>query len=131
MALKVGGRGDVSETHILWRIPTGAPYVSSLAFHEGLVYMANGNGIVTATDGATGKKVWQERLRGIFTASPVVADNKIYFLSETGEMVVLRPGREPHILARNPLEERTVASPAISKGQIFIRSDKHLFCIGR
>ena len=130
MALKVGGDGDVSKTHIIWRIPTGAPYVSSLIFHDGLVYMANGNGIVTCTDGATGKKVWQERIGGIYTASPIVADGKIYLLNESGETVVLRPGREPHILARNPLEVRTVASPAVSNKQIFIRSDTHLFCIG-
>jgi outer membrane protein assembly factor BamB len=130
MALRIGGRGDVSKTHIMWRVGTGAPYVSSLVFHDGLVYMANGNGIVTCIDGATGKRVWQERVGGIYTASPVVADGKIYLLNESGETVVLRAGREPHILERNPLGERAVASPAISNGQIFIRTDAHLFCVG-
>jgi outer membrane protein assembly factor BamB len=130
MALRIGGRGDVSKTHILWRVATGAPYVSSLVFHDGLVYMANGNGIVTCIDGETGERVWQERVGGIYTASPVVADGKIHLLNESGETVVLRAGREPHILERNPIGERAVASPAISKGQIFIRTDAHLFCIG-
>jgi outer membrane protein assembly factor BamB len=131
MALRVGGRGDVSKTHIMWRVATGAPYVSSLVFHDGLVYMANGNGIVTCIDGETGDRVWQERVGGIYTASPVVADGKIYLLNESGETVVLRAGREPHILERNPISERVVASPAISKGQIFIRTDAHLFCVGK
>jgi outer membrane protein assembly factor BamB len=130
MALRVGGRGDVSDTHILWRVATGAPYVSSLLYYDGLVYMANGNGIVTCTDPATGKRVWQERVGGIYTASPVAVDGKIYLLGEGGETVVLRAGRELEILERNPIGERVVASPAISQGRFFIRTDAHLVCIG-
>jgi outer membrane protein assembly factor BamB len=130
MALRVGGRGDVSKTHIMWRIATGAPYVSSLLYYEGLVYMANGNGIMTCIDPATGKRVWQERVGGIYTASPVAADGKIYFLNESGETVVLRAGRELGILERNPLGERVVASPAISKGRLYIRTDENLICVG-
>jgi outer membrane protein assembly factor BamB len=68
---------------------------------------------------------------GIFSASPVAADGKIYFLSETGETIVLRSGREPRIIARNDLGERLIASPAISNGQIFIRSDDTVFCVGK
>jgi outer membrane protein assembly factor BamB len=130
MALRIGGRGDVSDTHILWRVATGAPYVSSLLFYDGLVYMANGNGIVTCIDPETGKRVWQERVGGIYTASPVAADGKIYLLGESGETVVLRAGRELSILERNPIGERVVASPAISRGRFFIRTDAHLICIG-
>ncbi len=130
MAIRLGGRGDVSDTHVEWRVPTGAPYISSILYYDGLIYMANGNGIASGIDPKTGARVWQERIGGIFTASPVAGDGKVYLLSETGETVVLRAGRTPQILSRNDLGERSLASPAISNGQLFIRTDQHLVCIG-
>jgi outer membrane protein assembly factor BamB len=130
MAIRTGGRGDVSKTHVLWRIGSGAPYLSSLVYYEGLVYMANGLGIVTAVDARSGKRVWQERMGGIYSASPVAANGRIYLLNEGGETVVIRAGRELEIVARNALDERAVASPAISNGQLFIRTDTDLICIG-
>ena len=130
MAIRLGGRGDVSDTHVEWRVPTGAPYISSILYYDGLIYMANGNGIASGIDAKTGVRVWQERIGGIFTASPVAGDGKVYLLSETGETVVLRAGRTPQILSRNDLGERSLASPAISNGQLFIRTDQHLVCIG-
>jgi outer membrane protein assembly factor BamB len=131
MAIRTGGRGDVSETHVLWRIGSGAPYISSLVYYEGLVYMANGLGIVTAVDAVSGKRVWQERIGGIYSASPVAANGRVYLLNESGETVVIRAGRKFDILARNALDERAVASPAISNGQLFIRTDTHLVCISK
>ena len=131
MAIRLGGKGDVSGTHVQWHVPTGAPYISSLVYYRDLVYMANGAGIVTCIDAKTGEKVWQERIKGIFSASPIAGDGKIYLTSEMGEMIVLRAGREPEVLARNLFDERAVASPAISSGQIFIRTDEHLFCVGK
>jgi outer membrane protein assembly factor BamB len=131
MAIRTGGHGDVTRTHVKWSVATGAPYVSSLLYYEGLVYMANDAGIVIAVDAATGDKVWQERVKGIFTASPVAADGKVYLLSETGEATVLRAGRPPVVLERNVIGERMVASPAISNGQFFIRTDDHLIAIGK
>lgn len=131
MAIRAGGRGDVTKTQVLWSVATGAPYVSSLLYYDGLVYMANDAGIVTAVDAATGDKVWQERVAGIFTASPVAADGKVYLLSETGEAIVMRAGRQPVVLERNVLGYRMVASPAVSNGQFFIRTDDHLLAIGK
>ena len=93
------------------------------------LYMANEGGIVMCIDAKTGERVWQERMNGIFTASPVAADGKIYLLSETGETVVLRAGRRPQAVARNDLGEQLIASPAISGGLLFIRGDQHLFAI--
>jgi outer membrane protein assembly factor BamB len=66
----------------------------------------------------------------VFSASPVAADGRVYFVSETGETVVVRAGRTPQVLARNDLGERAIASPAVSNGQIFIRTDDHVFAIG-
>jgi outer membrane protein assembly factor BamB len=131
MAVRTGGRGDVSASHVVWDVPTGAPYISSLVYDKGLLYMASDVGAVSVIDAETGKRLWQERVDGLFTASPVAADGKVYFVSETGEVVVLRGGREPQVLARNDLGERLLASPAISNGQIFLRSDGSLFAIGK
>ncbi len=131
MAIRLGGRGDISRTHVQWLVPTGAPYISSLLYYRGLIYMANDAGIATCVDAKTGEKVWQERIEGIFSASPVAGDGKIYLTSELGETIVLEAGRQFRLLARNQLGERMVASPAISNGQLFIRTDEHLFCIGQ
>jgi len=130
MAIKLGGTGDITKTHVQWLVPTGAPYISSLVLYRGLIYMANDSGIASCFDAKTGEKVWQSRTEGIFSASPVAGDGKIYLLSETGETIVLKAGREYQVLATNDLGERMVASPAISQGQIFIRTDSNLFCIG-
>jgi outer membrane protein assembly factor BamB len=126
MAIKAGGRGDV-----IWRVPTGAPYVSSLLYYGGIVYMANDVGVLTAVDAATGERVWQERVDGVFSASPVAGGGHVYFVAESGDTVVLKAGRAPQVVARNAIGERAVASPAISGGRIFIRTDGHLFAIGR
>ena len=130
MAIRLGGKGDISGTHVQWLVPTGAPYVSSLVHYQGLIYMANDAGVASCFDAKTGEKVWQARTEGIFSASPVAGDGKVYLLSETGETIVLKAGREFQIVARNDLGERLVASPAISNGQLFMRTDDYLFCIG-
>jgi len=130
MAIKPGGRGDISATHVAWQVGTGAPYVSSLLYYEGVVYMANDVGVLTAIDAATGQRLWQERVDGVFSASPVAGAGHVYFVSENGETVVLKAGRQPQVIARNGIGARAVASPAISNGQIFIRTDDQLFCIG-
>jgi len=130
MAIRPGGRGDISTSHVVWQVSTGAPYISSLVYDGGLLYMANDVGALTAVDAATGAKVWQERVDGIFSASPVAAGGKVYFVSETGETIVVRSGRQPAIIAKNDIGERLIASPAVSNGQIFLRSDGQLFCVG-
>ena len=130
MAVRPGGRGDVSGSHILWRAPGGGSYVASLVYYDGLLYLTNDVGVLTTADAKTGERVWQMRLDGVFFASPVAADGKVYFVSQTGETVVVKAGREPAILSRNDLGERLVASPAISGGRILLRSDARLFAIG-
>lgn len=129
LALRPGGRGDVSESHLKWRMPNGGSYVPSIVHYDGLLYMTNEVGVVTCAAADTGTPVWKERLGGIFFASPVAADGKIYFLSETGEMYVLRAGRKADLLAKNDLGERFLASPAISNRTIFLRGDSSLFAV--
>ncbi len=129
MAIRPGGRGDVS-SRMVWSVATGAPYVSSLLHYDGVIYMANDVGVLTAVDAKTGTRIWQERVDGVFSASPVAGGGHVYFVSESGETVVVKAGRQPEVVARNAIGERAVASPAISSGRIFLRTDRHLFAIG-
>lgn len=131
MAIRPGGKGNVAKSHVLWRTETGAPYVSSLVHYEGVLYMAGDVGVLTAIDAKTGERLWQERTGGLFTASPVAADGKIYLLSEDGQAIVLAAGRAPRVLARNRLNARQLASPAVSGGRLFIRTDDAVFAIGK
>ena len=128
-ALKTTETGEVPKSKLLWHVETGAPYTSSMVYDGGLLYMATEMGIVTCIDAKTGERVWRERLGGIYSASPVAADGKIYLVGETGETLVLRSGRKPDVLARNKLDMRVIASPAISGGRIFVRGDRHLVAI--
>ena len=99
-------------------------------YRKPYLYTVTSAGIVTCLQAATGEVVYQGRLGGKYSASPVYADGRLYFLSEAGETVVIGSGPEFEILARNPLEEACQASMAVSGGRLFIRTDKHLYCIG-
>jgi outer membrane protein assembly factor BamB len=103
--------------------------VPSIVLYEGLLYVTNEIGVVTCAEAKTGAQVWRRRLGGVFFASPVAADGKIYMVSETGTTFVLRAGRQPDVLAENDLGERLLASPAISNGRLYLRSDGTLFAI--
>ncbi|MEO7275073.1 MAG: PQQ-binding-like beta-propeller repeat protein [Vicinamibacterales bacterium] len=131
MAIRPGGTGDVSSSHVLWRSPSGAPYISSLVYYDGLIYMMGDVGVLTVTDAKTGERIFQERIGGVYTASPVAADGKIYLLSEDGDTFVIAAGRAPKVIARNTLNARQLASPAISGGRLFIRSDDAVYAIGK
>ena len=131
LAIRPGGRGDVTASHVAWTSPNGASYVPSIVAYRGLVYLTNEIGIASCLDAATGERVWRHRLEGVFFASPVAGDGKVFFVSETGETMVLRAGRTPEVLARNDLGERFLASPAIAGGRLFLRSDRTLFAVGR
>ena len=131
MAIRPGGRGDVTKSHVLWRVATGAPYVSSLVHVDGVLYMAGDVGVLSAIDAKSGERLWQERAGGVFTASPVAADGKVYLLSEDGQTIVLAAGRNPRVLARNRLDARQLASPAIAGGRLFIRTDDGVIAVGK
>ena len=86
--------------------------------------------MLTAVNAATGERIWQERVEGVFSASPVAGGGHVYFVSENGDTVVVKAGPTPRVVGRNALDDRAVASPAISNGQIFIRTDRYVFAIG-
>ncbi|MDP7010083.1 MAG: serine/threonine protein kinase, partial [Verrucomicrobiota bacterium] len=89
------------------------------------------SGIASCFNGSDGKRLWMERLGGGHSASTVSAEGNVYFVSDRGVTTVLRPGPRFNVIARNDLGEKISASPAISQGQIFLRSDNNLFCIGK
>jgi outer membrane protein assembly factor BamB len=94
------------------------------------LYAVTDGGIATCYKADSGDIVWQERVGGNFSASPVYADGKIYLLNEAGETIVIEAGPNFRIIARNVLREKCQASLAASQGRLFIRAEKHLFCIG-
>lgn len=131
MAIRLGGRGDITGSHVAWRVPTGGPYVSSLVHYQGVIYMSTDNGILSAVDAKSGERLWQERVGGVFSASPIAGDGKVYFVSEGGETVVLKAGRTFELISRNRLDGHFVASPAAADGRIFLRADDRLYAVGR
>ena len=131
MAIRLGGKGDITGSHVAWRVPTGGPYVSSLIHYQGVIYMSGENGILSAVDAATGQRLWQERVGGVFTASPIAGDGKVYFVSESGETIVLKAGRTFEVLSRNKLDGHFVASPAAAGGRLFLRADDRIYAVGQ
>lgn len=131
LAVRPVGSGDISSTGLVWRSPRGAPHVPSPVLSEDLLYQVNDLGIVTCFRARTGDVLFQKRLGGTFSASPLAAEGRIYFTSEDGDTTVVRAGPELEILSVNPLGETTLASAAVLDGQIFIRTARSLWSIGR
>lgn len=130
-AVRTGGRGDVTETHIAWETAEDVPKIPSMLYVKPWLFLLTESSVVKCLKAATGEVLSRERLGGRYSASPVWADGRIYFLSEKGETAVVEAGPEFRVLARNRLEEKCCASMAVSQGNIFIRSESNLFCIGQ
>lgn len=132
LALKPGGTGDVTKSHMLWKQTKGLPYVPSAIVYEDQFVMVKDGGIVTAYDTKTGKEIYMKRAAasGNYYASPVAANGNIYFTSlDQGIVTVLKAGSDkPEVVATNPaLGERTAATPAIADDTLYIRTEKHLY----
>jgi outer membrane protein assembly factor BamB len=132
-AVKAGGSGDVTQSHVLWTKTKGLPYVSSAILYQGQLVMVKDGGLVTAYDAKTGKELYvQERAAstGKYYASPVAANGYIYFTAlDDGAVTVLKAGSDkPVVAAKNPkLGERTAATPAIADDTMYIRTAGHLY----
>jgi outer membrane protein assembly factor BamB len=135
LAIKTGGRGDVGESHLLWRGKKGSN-VSSPVFHDGYLYWASDSlPVVSCTNGATGEVVYEERLPRAdqFYPSPVLADGKLYYLSRGGQVFVVAAKPKFELLATNKFDERATfnACPVIADGRLLIRSDRWLYAVGK
>ena len=134
MAIRLGGEGDLTQSHLLWRYQKSLPEVASPVLYRDVLYLVRNGGIVTSLDPATGKVLKQGRLRDAlegFYASPVASDGKIYMVSDAGKAVVLRAGAEWEVLRTNDLGEDVYATPAIGAGRLYLRTASRLYCFER
>ena len=129
LAVRTDGTGDVTRSHIAWRLRRGAPLTPSPILVGDELYVVTDFGIATCVDAHTGDIHWQQRLGGNHSASPVFVDGRIYFQNEEGITTVIAPGTEFRELARNRLDGVTLASMAVSDGALFVRTDTHLYRI--
>lgn len=116
---------------VVWSNRKEFPYVPCPLVHGGHVYFANDKGFAGCFDAKTGKQVWYERIGSGFTASPVLVDGKIYAGGEDGDVYVFAAQPKFELLARNRLDERIRATPAVADGRLFVRGANHLFCFGK
>jgi outer membrane protein assembly factor BamB len=129
-AVRPGGQGDVTQTHVLWTASDGLPDTCSPVSDGTFVYLLTTSGLLTCVQASDGATVWQEQLDGAFRASPSLAGDRLYLVSETGETLILATGRQFRELARCPLGEPVSASPAFAPGRVYLRARNHLFCLG-
>ncbi len=130
LAIRPRGRGDLTETAIVWKYQRGIPYVPSPLLHRGLLWMVKDGGIVTKLDAATGQLLQQERLPGIggYYASPVTGDGKVYFASESGVVSIVANQREWRVIGSREFKERIYATPVLQSGRIYLRTEAALYC---
>jgi outer membrane protein assembly factor BamB len=134
LAFRVGGSGDRTTTSLRWRYPRSVPQLPTTLVYEGVLYMINDGGILTTFDPATGEVKKQARLRGAvdsYYASPVAADGKVYIVSRSGIVAVLKAGPEQEVLSVGELDDEVYGTPAIAGGRIYVRTRSALYCFGR
>ena len=129
LAIKPDGRGDVTDTHVAWKMTKGAPLSPSPVLVGDELYLVDDRGTASCVDAVSGKVHWQERIGGNFSASPVHAAGQIYFLDENGATTVVKADKTFAKLSKNDLKGRTLASPAPIEGALFLRTDTQLFRI--
>jgi hypothetical protein len=130
-AIRLGGRGDVTPTHVLWRYDKGLPNIPSPLLYNGVLYMLREGGILTAFSPKDGRVLKQGRIEGAvdsYFASPVAADGKIITASQEGKVAVIRPGAEWQVASVGEFGEEIWSTPAIGGNQVFIRTKSALYC---
>jgi outer membrane protein assembly factor BamB len=135
MAIRPDGTGNITHTHVQWHEPRvtarKASYVPSPIAFDKYFYVISDQGWLSCFEAKSGKRLWMNQLGLHHSGSPVVADGRIYLTDDDGVTYVLKAGPDFEVLARNPLQDECYSSPAISQGQIFIRTNRFLFCIGK
>jgi outer membrane protein assembly factor BamB len=131
LGIDPSGSGNVTKTHILWRDHRGVSYVPSPVAHNQWFFIVSDGGIGSCFGAKTGKILWKQRLGRHHSASGVYASGNVYFIDDDGTTHVLKAGPTFEVISENALGENAYASPAVSRGQIFIRTAQHLWCIGK
>jgi len=129
LAVKTDGQGDVTGTHLAWKLTTRVGKYSSPILVDGLIYTASDESFITCVDAASGAAVWTERVGGKFAASPIYGDGRLYFSDQQGTTLVLKPGRALEVLATNKLDKGFMASPAVAGKALYLRTKTHLYRI--
>ncbi len=129
LAVRTGGNGLITDSHVAWRVKRSVPNKPSVLLVDDLIYMIGDAGVASAVDAKTGEQVWQQRIGGEYSASPVYADGKLWFFSEDGKTTVVKPGRTFAVVAENKLDDGFLASPAIAGKAFFLRTRTHLYRI--
>jgi outer membrane protein assembly factor BamB len=129
VAVRLGGKGDVTATHLAYKLNRSIPYVPTPLAIGDLLFLWGDQGVVSCVEAAAGKVLWQERVEGSFAGSPVAAGGKIYSLSEEGDVVVVAAERKFRLLARNALGEGSHSTPAIAGGRLYLRTFRHLTAV--
>ena len=127
IAVRLGGKGDVTDSHIAWRITRGAPSTPTPLLIGEELYFVSDNGIASCVNAKTGERHWMERLGGNYSASPIFVNGQILFLNETGLATWVKPGTEFVSTGKNELPGRTLATPAFSDGAMYLRTDECLY----
>ncbi len=127
MAVKLGGKGDVTDTNVVWRLKRGAPSTPSMLLVGDELYFVSDKGIASCVDAKTGESHWMERLGGNFSASPVYVNGRILFLNENGLATWVALGKSFVELGKNEVPGRTLATPAFANGAMYLRTDEHLY----
>jgi outer membrane protein assembly factor BamB len=125
------GSGSSLAPQVIWRIEHGGPHVPSPAYVDGRLYLMNDTGIAMCLNAETGDTVWQKRLRGKFSASPLIVGDKLLLISEEGVTYILKSGPRFELLEENALSETIYATPAVVGGRIYFRSTTGLICVGQ
>ncbi len=131
LAIRPGGRGDTTDTHVVWKQTRGLPYVPSPLCYRDRIYLVKDGGIASCYDARTGSPLFQGRLgpRGRYHTSPVAGDGKLYVASRNGVVVVFEAAETLEILARNDFGEEIAATPALVDGTIYLRTKHHLYAV--
>lgn len=133
LAIRPGGTGDISDTHVVWQVKRGVPEVPSPLYYQGRIYMIRNGGVLSCIRAKTGRQCFpRTRLGvvGIYYASPVAGDGKVYLCSDSGVVTVLKAGDRYEVLAQNDLGETIRATPALVDGKIYVRTAEHLYAFG-
>jgi len=128
-AVRLGGRGNVTDTHVAWSSRRMVPRTPSPVLVDDLLFTVSDTGILMCREALTGSEIWMERLNAKYAASPLYADGRIYCFSQEGKTTVFKPGRTYKVLATNELESGFMASPAVSGKALFLRTKTHLYRI--
>jgi len=132
IAIRPGGTGDITKTHVLWEQTKQLPYVPSPLLYNDLIFMVKNGGFVSALDPKSGKAVKFDRIQagGNYYSSPVGGDGKVFLLSQQGELTVLSARPDWEVLHTADFGEEIFATPAVIDGRIYLRTAKHLYCFG-